>query len=260
MPRKRYWLLLSLFIASIVLMTYQSQNGAIRPFGFLGEPLFSVNHAISSIKSGITESLEKYTLRDEELKKMKSELDALRMKEQKHMETELENRRLKGLLDLKDRQEGYVASARVVARGSDRWANTYVIDKGTGDGVRKDMAVVTVDGLLGKVQEARDSYSTVLLIDDPRFSAAARLQSGRAEAVLSGAGPGQCELKYVPTDTKVEKGETVLTSGLDSLFPPGLRAGFVSEVATDKEALFHDIQVVPYVDTSKVEEVIVVKR
>jgi rod shape-determining protein MreC len=260
MPRKRYWLLLFLFIASIVLMTYQSQNGAIRPFGFLGEPLFSVNHAISSIKSAIGESFRKYTLREEELDRMRGELDALRLKEQQYMETEIENRRLNALLGLRQRQEGYVAAARVVARGSDRWANTFVIDKGRGDGVQKDMAVVTVAGLLGKIQEARDSYSTVLLIDDPRFSAAARLQSSRQEAVLSGGGPGRCDLKYMPTDTEVKKGETVLTSGLDSLFPPGLRAGFVSEVATDKEALFHDIQVVPYVDTSKVEEVIVVKR
>lgn len=260
MPKKRYRLLISLFAVSIMLMTYQNRSGALRPFGFLEEPLYAVNIAVSAFKDALTDPFEKFTLRQEETERLRRQLRSLRMREQRMTEVELENRRLTALLDLSERREGFVAAARVVSRGSDRWANTFVIDKGRRDSVEKDMAVITVDGLLGKVMEAGETHSTVLLIDDLRFSAAVRLQAGRTEAVLSGAGPGRCVLKYVPADEQVKEGDTVVTSGLDGLFPPGMAAGFVSSVATEKDALFHEIEVVPYVDTAEVEEVAVVRR
>jgi rod shape-determining protein MreC len=144
--------------------------------------------------------------------------------------------------------------------GTGRWSNTYVIDKGTDDLVEKDMAVVTQEGLLGKVQEAYGTYSVVLLIDDARFSAAVKLQSMRTEAVLSGTGLNQCEVKYVAADTDVRAGEALVTSGLDGLFPPGIPAAFITEVETTEGALFHRIKAVPLIDTRKVEEVLIIKR
>ncbi|GAB4390540.1 MAG: hypothetical protein Kow0025_23260 [Thermodesulfovibrionales bacterium] len=260
MPKKRYRLLISLFAVSIILMTFQSRSGALRPLAFLEKPLYSVNLAVSALKDAVTDPFVKYTRREEEVQRLRRQLQSFKAREQRMREVELENRRLSSLLELRERQEGFVTAARVVARGSDRWANTFIIDKGGKDSVAKDMAVVTADGLLGKVLDAGYTHSTVLLLDDLRFSAAVRLQSTRTEAVLSGAGSGRCVLKYVPVDEAVEEGETVVTSGLDSLFPPGITVGFVSRVSTEGDALFHDIEVIPYVDTSRVEEAVVMRR
>lgn len=260
MPKKQYWLFLSLLAASVVLMTYQSQMGVIRPFGFLSYPLNFVNETIMFLDTSVKETLKKYTLREEELKALRSEVRDLRMREKALGETALENQRLRNLLSLKEQTVNYVAAARVIARGADRWAETFVIDRGSNDGVEKDMAVVTADGLVGKVLHADRSYSTVLLLEDTLFSAAVRLGQSRAEAVVSGRGPGKCALKYIGADIEVREGEPVVTSGLDALFPPGIGVGFVSKVSTNENELFHAVEVTPFVNTRKVEEVIIVRR
>jgi rod shape-determining protein MreC len=172
----------------------------------------------------------------------------------------VENERLEGILNLKEQHSEFIAAARVVSRGSDRWSSVFVIDKGSDQMVEKDMVVITPHGLLGKVMETAPEYSKVLLIDDAHFSVAVRLQKQRTEAVLSGNGRGRCLLKYVVKDISPEVNETVVTSGLDDLFPPGIVVGYIADIATREESLFHEIEVVPFVDTSKVEEVIIIKR
>jgi|Deesub1362A_J573_1020465.scaffolds.fasta_scaffold00268_7 rod shape-determining protein MreC len=261
MSKKRLRLFLLLVVISVLLMTYQSQKGILRPFGFLSHGLNSLNNAIVSLTFSVEKTFKKFTLREKELEDLRNELQQLKQKEQAFEEVFRENQRLRQLLSLKKRERKYVATARVIARGSDRWTNTFIIDKGRKDSIKKNMTVITPEGLLGKIQEVEDSYSSVLLIDDPRFSAAVRLQGSRTEAVLSGTGTKRlCKLKYVSTDTRVAEGEIIVTSGLDSLFPPGIKAGYISKISTDEEKLFHDIQVIPFVDTTKVEEVIIIKR
>jgi rod shape-determining protein MreC len=227
---------------------------------FLAYPINWINDSYTSATGYIDDTFTKYTFRDEELRRLRSELNSARLKEQRHEELLLENQRLKEVLGMKKTLSGYVAAARVISKGSARWSNAFVIDKGTDDLVEKDMAVVTADGLLGKVQEAHGSYSVVLLIDDSRFSAAVRLEGSRAEAVLSGAGLNRSAVKYVDASTGVTQGEALVTSGLDGLFPPGIPAAFVTSVETTEGALFHRIEAMPMVDTRKVEEVIIVRR
>jgi rod shape-determining protein MreC len=241
-------------------MTFQSRWGPFRPFKFLAYPINLTNDAYVTTKDYIGDTLRKYTLNDEILKKLERELKSAKLKEQKYDEILLENQRLKETLGMKKTVSGYVAAAKVISRGTGRWSNTYVIDKGTDDLVEKDMTVVTLEGLLGKVQEAHGSYSVVLLIDDARFSAGVRFESTRTKAVLSGAGLNRCVVKYVPTDTEVSTGEVLVTSGLDGLFPTGIPVAFVTEVETTEGALFHRIKAVPMVDTRKAEEVIIIKR
>jgi rod shape-determining protein MreC len=260
MPTKRLRLFLTLLAVSIILMTLQSSGGAFRPFKFLAYPINLVNNTYSTTTEYIGDTLRKYTLDDEKLKNLERDLRSAKLKEQRFDEILLENQRLKEIIGMKKTVSGYVAAAKVISRGTGRWSNTYVIDKGTDDLVQKDMTVITPVGLLGKVQEAHGSYSVVLLIDDTRFSAGVRFESTRTGAVLSGAGLNRCVVKYVDTDIEVSTGEALVTSGLDGLFPPGIPAAFVSEVETIEGALFHRIEAVPIVDTRKVEEVIIVKR
>jgi rod shape-determining protein MreC len=260
MPRERLRFFLTLLFASVLLMTLQSRWGPFKPFRFLSYPLNLINESYTSANTSVHDTLRKYTLREERLREVESELLSAKLKEQKFDELLLENQRLKEALGLKKSLTGYVATARVISKGPGRWSNAYVIDKGIEDSVEKDMTVITAQGLLGKVQEASGSYSVVLLIDDARFSAGVRLQSARKEAVLSGAGLNRCVLKYVDTDTEVSRGERLVTSGLDGLFPPGIPAAFVTEVKTTEGTLFHRIEATPLVDTRRVEEVIIIKR
>lgn len=260
MPRKRLRLFLTLLFLSVLVMTLQNRYGVFRPFKFLNYPLNLINEGYVSAADSLENTLRKYTLREERLLELERELRSAKLMEQKFNELLLENQRLQEALELRKTLSGYVATARVISKGAGRWSNSYVIDKGTEDSVEKDMTVITEDGLLGKVQEAYGAYSVVLLVDDARFSAGVRLQASRTEAVLSGAGLNRTVVKYVDTDTEVSPGEMLVTSGLDGLFPPGIPVAFVTSVKTREGALFHEIDALPLVDTTKVEEVIIVKR
>jgi len=260
MSRKHTRLFLAVLAASILLMAFQGRTGPIRPFGSASSPINYVNLLITDVGHRAGEGVRKITLRDEEVKALQREARLLRLSARRLQEIMLENERLRTALDLMDNEPRYVATARVISRGSDRWSNTFIVDKGRDDLVEKDMVVVVPEGLLGKVTEAGDSFSRVLLIDDPRFSVAVRLERSRTEAVVSGEGFGRLRVKYVGTGEAVEKGEAIVTSGLGGLFPQGIGVGFVAHVETDEEELFHDIEAVPFADTRKAEEVTIIRR
>jgi rod shape-determining protein MreC len=180
--------------------------------------------------------------------------------QQRYRETLLENKRLRDLLSLKENEYRYVSTARVIARGASPWSNTCVINKGLSDGITKDMTVITHKGLVGKISEVSDSHSLLLLLTDINFSTAARLQESRTEGVISGTGFRKCQLKYIPYEEKVEKGNIVITSGLDLLFPQGIPLGYVSKVNKAGTGIFQDVEVVPFEDNTKIEEIVIIKK
>jgi rod shape-determining protein MreC len=259
MPKKR--LLLFLFIIiSLSLMTYQSNRKPLLPLKFLNNTLNRFHDIKNSVKNSIRSPFKRMFLREEENIRLKKELSSMLKEQQKYREVLLENKRLRELLSLKEKEPRYVTAARVIAKGIDQWSNTFVLDKGALDGVKKDMIGITQRGLAGKISSVSDSYSSLLLITDINFSAAARLQESRTEGILSGTGFRKCQLKYIPYEEKVEKGNIVITSGLDSLFPQGIPIGYVSKVNKKSTGLFQDIEVIPFEDSTKIEETVIIKK
>ncbi len=259
MPKKRLLLFL-LIITSLSLMTYQSNREPLLPLKFLNNAFNWFHDIKHSVKDSITSPFKRIFLKEEENIRLKEDLNNLLKERQKYREALLENKRLRELLSLKEKEHRYVTAARVIARGTDQWSNTFVLDKGLSDGVTKDMIAITHRGLVGKISSVSDSYSTLLLLTDINFSSAARLQETRIEGVLSGTGFRKCLLKYIPYEEKVEKGNTVITSGLDSLFPQEIPIGYVSKVNKKGTGLFQDIEVLPFEDTSKIEELVIIKK
>lgn len=260
MLSRHFRLFLSLVAASMLLMTYQSRTGPLGLFRFLSYSLNNVNAFIESLGDGAGETLRKVALDDAELKRLRKEVRGLRLDALMHRKVLIENARFREALALKESEPRHVATARVVSRGGGRWSNTFVIDKGGDDLVEKDMAAITPEGLLGKVIETQASFSKILLIDDSLFSVAVRLEDERAEGVLSGEGRELCRLKYIGVDAEVARGDVLVTSGLDGLFPPDIPVGYVSKVSTREKDLFHDIEAVPFVDSGRVEEVAIISR
>jgi rod shape-determining protein MreC len=122
------------------------------------------------------------------------------------------------------------------------------------------MIAITDRGLVGKISEASQSYAYLLLMVDINFSAAARIQETRTEGVVSGTGFRKCQLKYIPFEEKAKKGDVIITSGLDMLFPQGIPIGYVSNVNNKVLGFFQDIEVRPFVDSTKIEDVAIIKR
>jgi rod shape-determining protein MreC len=259
MPRKR--LLLVLFVVlSLSLMTYQSNRKHLLPFRFLNVVLNGFHQVRTSAEDFVASPFKRMLLREEENTRLKAELSRVRKEEQQWREAILENSRLRELLSLKEKERRYVTAARVIARNMDQWSNTVVLDKGLSDGIEKDMIAVTNTGLVGKISGVSRSYSYLLFLSDINFSAAARLQDSRIEGVISGTGFRRCQLKYVPYEEEVKKGDIVITSGLDLLFPPGIPVGYVSKVNKKDIGMFQDIEVVPFADDAKIEFVAIIRR
>ena len=259
MPKK--WLFLLLFIiVSLSLMTYQSNRKYFLPFESLSNVLNIFHEIKISLKDSLTSPFKRMILREQENKRLKEELSELQKEQQKWQETFLENKKLRDILALKETKPGYVTAARVIARTVEQWSNTFILDKGLSDGIAKDMIAVTDKGLVGKISAVSGSYSHLLLLSDINFSAAARVQASRAEGIISGTGFRKCRLNYMPYEEEVKKGDIIITSGLDLLFPPGIPIGFVSQVNKKNIGIFQEIAVIPFTDNSKIEIVAIIKK
>jgi rod shape-determining protein MreC len=259
MFRKNTLLFFALVTISFVLMTYQSKKGRLFSVHPLSALLDNSQDAAQSVTDFIARPFRRMALREEENVRLRKEVDKLLLEKQKYQEVALENGRLRELLKFREKQQNYIAACRIIARGIDHWSNTLLLDKGAKDGLARDMTAVTPLGLAGKITDVSGAYAHLLLLTDINFSAAVRLQESRQEAVISGTGTGKCVLKYVSPDKKVKVGDVVVTSGLDSLFPPGIPVGYVSKADAAGPGMFQYIEVIPYQADTKMEEVIVVR-
>jgi rod shape-determining protein MreC len=168
-------------------------------------------------------------------------------------------RRLQALLAFKEQFISQTMAAQVIGSSGSELSRSVYIDKGERDGIKPDMAVITADGIVGKVLRVYGSTSLVLLIDDQTSGVGALLDKTRLQGILRGTPSGEVVLEKVMSDETVPAGEMVLTSGGDGIFPKGLLVGRVTKVSPGSE-LFLNIRVRPAADLSKLEEVLVVTK
>jgi len=259
MPKKNVLLFLLVLSISFVLMTYQSKRGHLFTAHVINDILHASHGFTKSAVDLITSPFKKIALRDEENQLLRKRIDELLLERAKYQEAVLENKRLNEMLQLRESRQQYVTAAKVLSRGTDQWSHTLVLDKGQKDGVARDMSAITPKGFAGKISNVTESYAKLLLLTDINFSAAVRLQESRNEGIMSGTGSRKVILKYIPYEEEIKVGDIVITSGLDQLFPPGIPVGFISKIDKQGTGHFQYIEVTPYVDDSKVEEVLIIK-
>jgi len=188
---------------------------------------------LEGVRGGSSGFLNNYVLLHDtnaENRRLKEELDRLKM----------ENIELKNNLNTADRAkalqvfQAHTASKTVAATiiGTGTGANSRVVfvDRGSVAGVMRGMAVVTPDGIVGKVVAVYPVASQVILITDPDFAAGVVSQKTGARGTLKGQGTPQCKIDYVPFEDKIEVGEHLFTSGDDRVFPRGFPVGVVKSV------------------------------
>ena len=168
-------------------------------------------------------------------------------------------RRLQALLAFKEQFISQTMAAQVIGGSGSELSRSVFIDKGDHDHLKRDMAVITADGIVGKVLYVYPSTSQVLLINDQTSGVGAILDKTRLQGIVRGTPAGEVVLEKVMSDETVPAGEKVLTSGGDGIFPKGLLVGTVTKIATGSD-LFLNIRVRPAADLSKLEEVLVVTK
>jgi rod shape-determining protein MreC len=166
----------------------------------------------------------------EDNRRLQAELDRLKMENQ-FLRTEISTAdRAKALVAFQQRTQSRTIAARVIAAGAGANSKVVFLDRGSGSGVEKGMAVVTPDGIVGKVIAAYPTASEVMLVTDPEFAAGVVSQKNRVVGTLKGLGQSNCKVDYVPSEEKVEAGEMFFTSGDDRIFPKGFPVGVVRVV------------------------------
>jgi len=167
--------------------------------------------------------------------------------------------RLQVLLNFKEQFIAQTLAAQVIGSSGSEQSRSVYIDKGRNDGVQADMAVMTADGVVGKVLHVQKHVASVLLINDQTSGVGAMLEKSRVQGVLRGTPGGEVTLEKVMSDEAVQPGEKILTSGGDQIFPKGLPVGTVSKVSPGPE-LFLNIRVKPMADLNRLEEVLVITQ
>lgn len=194
-----------------------------------------------------------------ENRQLKAEIERLRLQQVRLAEDAEQARRLQALLAFKEQFISQTVPAQVIGSSGSELSRSIYIDKGTRDGIKPDMAVITADGIVGKVLRVFHATSQVLLIDDQSSGVGALLEKSRLQGVLKGTPAGEIVLEKVAGDEQIQAGETVLTSGGDRIFPKGLRVGTVTRVSQTPD-LFLNLRVKPAANLSKLEEVLVVTK
>jgi len=215
--------------------------------------------------AGFFENLQDLTNTYDENKELKSRIENLASLEAQVQELKKDNKELRDVLDEKKTLRDFEPlPATVIGRNPDRWHEMIIIDKGKLNGVKKNMAVVTASGLIGKVKNVTQFSSTVQLMSsmDPKNRISAIIQG---ETPVYGLVEGYDKekklliVKAIPSGAKIEKDQTVITSGLGGIFPKALMIGKVVEVKQDQYGLNQTALVKPGADFYDIQNVIVTK-
>jgi rod shape-determining protein MreC len=188
-------------------------------------------------------------------------IDRLRLEQASLLEDAKQGQRLQALMNF---QEKYiyktVAAQAIGSSGSDQ-SRVFYLDKGSADGLDRDMAVITPDGIVGKVRDVFPHSAQVLAINDQSSGAGVILETTRIRGILRGNAIGQPQIVNILADQRIQPGEKVLTAGGDLIFPRGLPVGVVEKIVRDPEPDrdgFIDVVVKPAAHLDRLDEVLVI--
>ncbi len=189
---------------------------------------------------------------------LKKQIQTLKLEIDRLQEESEAAKRLRELLHFAQSSQLAMVPAQVIGRDPSAFSKTLTIDKGNKSGIFKDMAVISHEGVVGRVVATSPNYAKVLLIIDQNSSVDALTQGTRYRGMLIGVSDNQCELKYISPVFQIKQDEKVITSGFSPFFPKGLVLGSIAHAETTNGTMFQKIAVIPSVDFTRLEEVFVI--
>jgi rod shape-determining protein MreC len=174
-------------------------------------------------------------------------------------ENEAEVRVLEGLLNYaRSQPENKYLAANLIGRDTSPFLTYLIFDRGSDNGVTRDMPVVTGEGLVGRVVEVTSNACKVIPITDPASAVAGRLQNSRETGMVVGQLGGGLQMQFITQQSRVEPGERVLTSGLGGAYPPGIIIGTLSAVQKQDYEVLQQADITPAVDVNRLEIVLII--
>ena len=269
---KRHWnlsILALVLVAQLMALAYQvrkpTEHGSVRlirlwavsaitPFekGFV--------HSVDGVANGWHNYVYLRNVRRQN-DQLRDEIQRLRLEQVRLTQDANQAWRLQSLLGFKEQYISETMAAQVISSTGSEFTRGIYIDKGSRDGIKRDMPVITADGIVGKVYSVFPSSSLVLEINDPTSGAGVILEKSRLQGILKGdqKGTGETYVSNIMADERIEPGDVVLTSGGDRVFPKGLPVGTVAKVLSGQES-FLNIRIKPAARLDRLEEVLVITK
>jgi len=256
------WLFMGVIVGHILLISAQVNTRRGVPmleevtFGTFAEVQRGATSAIATIRDNWVNYVALQDVRAENAK-LKEELASLQIGLQQERALAQQSRSLQGLLELKSSVQLKTTAAAVIAGGASPDFRTMSIDKGTGDGLASDMAVLAPAGVVGRIVMPARRAAKVQLLIDRDAAAGVIVERTRAQGVVVGTGTDRFRLDHVPGAADIQVGDRVVTSGIEGIYPKGFVVGQIESI--DRQAgQFTNVVVRPAVEFSALESVLVV--
>jgi rod shape-determining protein MreC len=255
--------LLAVVAAQILLLSLQiTRNNNVRLIRYWAveafDPLQRSLGGLMNVSSNAYRTYQNLWRADQENQELHVQLVAAQVKIQQLSQEAAESERLRTLLSFKNQLSFQTEPAEVMASSPGENSNAIFIDKGSDSGLTDDLAVITPQGVVGKIVAVFPHSAQVLLLVDPSSGVGVTLAQSRVQGILKGGNGNLCELHYIMNDEQVSLGEALVTSGLDQVYPKGLPVGAVVNVGVGN--IYKTINVKPAVDLSRLEMVLVVLK
>lgn len=259
---RKVFLVIALIVLPLIAINMQRKSEEelwfTRPFTFAGS---AMQRAFSSFSSGVRGTTSLYLdligvkKQNAELKGQLAELNA---QLSAFTELKMENERLNQLLGFKQATKMNLLAARVIGRDLLPDHNTITVNRGLSHGVQKNMAALTIGGVVGYTFRVENESSQILLLTDRYAVIDALVQRSRAQGLVEGMSRTNCRLRYLKRSDDVKVGDLVVTSGLFNLFPKGFPIGTVVSIDKSRYGMTQEVGIKPAVEPLNLEELFIV--
>lgn len=258
---------LSIFCVLLIVVSFLDSSATApvkQVSGFIITPVQKGINGFGSWLSGLTDNFEDAETLRTENKELKEKVDTLTAENSQLIQDREELLRLRELYDLDEQYDDYEkVGARIIAKESGNWFQLFTIDKGSNDGIQKDMNVISGGGLVGIVTEVGPNWATVRSIIDDNSNVSAMVSTTSDQCIIAGdlrlIDEGSLNLvKLTDADNKVHVGDKVVTSYISEKFLPGILIGYISELNNDANNLTKSGYITPVVDFRHLQEVLVI--
>ncbi len=247
------------FNFSFKLSLEERANSIDRSFGKLLLPVQNLISAGKNLAMDSAGNLNELAQAKEINQSLRSELNEQALKLSHFEELRLENERLRAMVDFSEKFTRKTIPARVIGSDPSALFKTIIINRGSDHGVQEGMAVISLQGVVGKIFQVDSKRSRVLLITDINSRLDAVVQRSRARVIVTGSVGGDLFLKYLPRRQNLNANDVLVSSGMDGVFPSGVEIGKVGAIIKNPDLVLEEAAVISSVDFETLEEVLVIQ-